>query len=178
MEITSRCYNQVLQRLEFKPIFIAVALEVRSGEQASSFKGRIRLATIPDGSAQSIAAFVQANVKAGATLLTDGHRSYRELDRYHLDPRYHGKQLPHAQRVFASIKKWFKTDTLDRDTIDRGLEFVRAEFTPQDPQLDWRAPFETLLRLALRAEPHSKALSSRKTRGRGFAPIRKKTAAR
>jgi len=113
-------------------------------------------------------------VKAGATLLTDGHRSYRELDGYHLDPRYHGNQLPHTQRVFASINKFFKTDTLDRDTIDRGLEYVRAELSPPNPEFDWRAPFETLLRLALRAEPDRKALSSTKTRCRGLASMHQK----
>ena len=50
--------------------------------------GRIRLAAIKDNSATSIEAFVKANVKAGATLLTDGHASYLALSGdYRHDPR-------------------------------------------------------------------------------------------
>jgi ISXO2-like transposase domain/Transposase zinc-ribbon domain len=156
MEITSR--EQLSGGAEFQRITIAVALEVTSSEKASSFKGRMRLATIPDGSAKSISEFVQANVKAGATLVTDGDKSYRELDGYRVDPRYYEKQLPHTQRVFASIREFFKTDYLDRDAVDRGLEYIRAKFEPQNPH-DGREPFETLIRLALRAEPDSKASS-------------------
>ena len=37
--------------------------------------GRIRLAMIADNSAASLEAFVRANVKPGAALLTDGHSS-------------------------------------------------------------------------------------------------------
>jgi hypothetical protein len=43
--------------------------------------GRIRLAMIADNTAGSIEAFVKANVKAGTTLLTDGHASYPGIDR-------------------------------------------------------------------------------------------------
>ncbi len=38
--------------------------------------GRLRFAAIADNSAASIQAFIKANVKPGATLLTDGHASY------------------------------------------------------------------------------------------------------
>ena|SRR5579863_6994036 len=38
--------------------------------------GRLRLAAITDNSAKSTEAFVRANVKPGATLITDGHASY------------------------------------------------------------------------------------------------------
>ena len=38
--------------------------------------GRVRLAVIADNTAASLEAFVRANVKPGATLLTDGHASY------------------------------------------------------------------------------------------------------
>src|ERR1039457_7445984 len=41
--------------------------------------GRIRLAMIANNTAASIDAFVRANVKPGATLLTDGHASYPGL---------------------------------------------------------------------------------------------------
>jgi hypothetical protein len=41
--------------------------------------GRVRLAMIVDNTAASIEAFARANVKRGATLLTDGHASYPGL---------------------------------------------------------------------------------------------------
>ena len=72
-------------------ILIAGAVEVidrgagkakprRKGEKyLDTRSGRLRLAVIADNSAKSIEAFVRANVKPGATLLTDGHASYPVL---------------------------------------------------------------------------------------------------
>ena len=73
--------------------------------------GRIRLAAIKDNSHASIKAFVKANVKAGATLLTDSHASYLALSGYRHDPRVVGKMaghvaLPWIHRVFALMKRW------------------------------------------------------------------------
>jgi hypothetical protein len=50
-------------------------------------------------------------VKAGATLLTDGHASYSALRGYRHDPRVVGKMaghvaLPWIHRVFALMKRW------------------------------------------------------------------------
>ena len=68
--------------------------------------GRVRLAVIADKTAASIEALVRANVKPGATLLTDGHASYPGLTDYRHDPRIVGKMaahivLPWIHRVFA-----------------------------------------------------------------------------
>src|ERR1700728_1883365 len=73
--------------------------------------GRIRLAMIADNTAGSIEAFVRANVKAGATLLTDGHASYPGLTDYRHDPRVVGKMaghvvLPWMHRAFSLLKRW------------------------------------------------------------------------
>src|SRR5271157_3618976 len=73
--------------------------------------GRVRLAVIADNTAASIEAFVRANVKPGATLLTDGHASYPGLTDYRHDPRIVGKMaahivLPWIHRVFALVKRW------------------------------------------------------------------------
>jgi transposase-like protein len=73
--------------------------------------GRVRLAVIADNTAASIEAFVRANVKPGATLLTDGHASYPGLTDYRHDPRIVGKMaahvvLPWVHRVFALVKRW------------------------------------------------------------------------
>jgi transposase-like protein len=152
IEFTSDHYNRLSRKVEFHRIVIALAVEVISDEGASSLGG-IRIANIRNGSAKSIAAFVQANVKPGATLLTDGHRSYRELSGYNLDPRYHGKQSPRSAHVIVLIKGWFKADILDPAAVDRALEYIRTNLAPQNPELNREEPFETLLRLALRSEP-------------------------
>ena len=53
----------------------------KGAKYLDTLSGRVRLAMIADNSAASIEAFVRANVKPGATLLTDGHASYLEADR-------------------------------------------------------------------------------------------------
>src|SRR5271169_475786 len=96
VEVIDRDTNQAKPRRKH-----AKYLDTRSG--------RIRLAAIKDNSAASIQAFVQANVKAGATLLTDGHASYSALRGYRHDPRVVGKMaghvaLPWIHRVFLRRK--------------------------------------------------------------------------
>ena len=66
---------------------------------------------IADNSAASIEAFVNANVKRGATLLTDGHKSYPGLPGYRHDPRIVGKMaahivLPCIHRAFSLMRRW------------------------------------------------------------------------
>ena len=73
--------------------------------------GRVRLAMIADNSAASLEGFVRANVKPGATLLTDGHSSYPGLTDYRHDPHVVGKMaghvmLPWIHRVFSLMKRW------------------------------------------------------------------------
>lgn len=43
--------------------------------------GRIRLARVPDKTAHTLHAFVLANVAAGSTVITDGHKGYLGLDK-------------------------------------------------------------------------------------------------
>jgi hypothetical protein len=73
--------------------------------------GATALAVIANNTAASIEAFVRANVKPGATLLTDGHASYPGLTDYRHDPRIVGKMaahiaLPWIHQVFALVKRW------------------------------------------------------------------------
>ena len=74
--------------------------------------GRLRLAVIADNSAASPEAFVRANVKPGATVITDGHASYPGLaGDYRHDPRVVGMMaanivLPWSHRAFALMKRW------------------------------------------------------------------------
>lgn len=121
--------------------------------------GRIRLAMVRDNSSASIEAFVRANVKPGATLLTDGHASYPGLTDYRHDPRVVGKMaahvvLPWIHRVFSLMKRWGlgTYHGLRRKHIDTYLN----EFVFRYNRRFYRhASFETIFGLATHHEPTS-----------------------
>src|SRR5271163_1070944 len=121
--------------------------------------GRVRLAVIADNTAASIEAFVRANVKPGATLLTDGHASYPGLTDYRHDPRIVGKMaahvvLPWIHRVFALMKRWGlgTYHGLRRKHIDSYLN----EFVFRYNRRFYRhASFETVLGLTAHHAPAS-----------------------
>src|SRR6267143_49717 len=118
--------------------------------------GRIRLAMIADNSAASIEAFVRANVKPGATLLTDGHASYPGLTDYRHDPRVVGKMAAHVVLpwIHRLMKRW-ELGTyhgLRRKHVDTYLN----EYVFRYNRRFYRhASFETMLGLAAHHEPAS-----------------------
>ena len=114
---------------------------------------------IADNSAVSIEAFVNANVKRGATLLTDGHKSYPGLTGYRHDPRVVGKMaahivLPWIHRAFSLMRRWSlgTYHGLRRKHVDTYLN----EFVFRYNRRYYRhVSFETLLELAADKEPAS-----------------------
>lgn len=77
--------------------------------------GRARVGIIPNASAESLAAFLDANVEPGSRIITDGWSSYPPAtrDRY----EHHGTSiaasglpahvvLPATHRVFSLVKRW------------------------------------------------------------------------
>ena len=121
--------------------------------------GRIRLAMIGDNSAASIKVFVSANIKQGATLLTDGHKSFPGLKGYRHDPRVVGKMaghivLPWVHRAFSLMKRWSlgTYHGLRRKHVDTYLN----EFVFRYNRRFYRhVSFETLLGLAADKKPAS-----------------------
>ena len=121
--------------------------------------GRIRLAMIGDNSAASIKVFVGANIKQGATLLTDGHKSFPGLKGYRHDPRVVGKMaghivLPWIHRAFSLMKRWSlgTYHGLRRKHVDTYLN----EFVFRYNRRFYRhVSFETLLGLAADKKPAS-----------------------
>src|SRR5271166_2746208 len=146
VEVIDRDINQAKPRRKH-----AKYLDTRSG--------RIRLAAIADNSAASIEAFVRANVKRGATLITDGHASYPGLIGYRHDPRILGKMaghvaLPWIHRAFSLMKRWSlgTYHGLRRKHVDSYLN----EFVFRYNRRFYRhVSFETLLGLAAHHEPAS-----------------------
>ena len=77
--------------------------------------GRLRLAVVPDLSADSLAGFVQMAVEPGSIVLTDAWQGYASLRKaYHHRPVTVGKptnaskHLPHIHRTFSNVKTWLK----------------------------------------------------------------------
>src|SRR5580658_617830 len=148
--------------------------------------GRLRLAMIGDNTAGSIEAFVRANVKAGTTLLTDGHASYPGLTDYRHDPRVVGNMaghvvLPWMHRAFSLLKRWGlgTYHCLRRKHVDTYLN----EFVFRYNRRFYRhVSFETLLGLATHHVPASywdivNQVNPRKgARTIRLAPRRRKTA--
>ena len=122
--------------------------------------GRLRLAVIADSSAKSIEAFVRANVRPGATLITDGHAAYPGLSGdYRHDPRVVGNMaanivLPWSHRAFSLLKRWAlgTYHGLRRKHVDAYLE----EFVFRYNRRFYRhVSFETVLGLAARRGPET-----------------------
>lgn len=144
IEVIDRDINQAKPRREH-----AKFLDTRSG--------RIRLAAFADNSALSIEAFVRANVKRGATLITDGHASYPGLTDYRHDPRVVGKMaghvvLPWMHRAFSLMKRWslgtyhgLRRKHVDSDLNEFGFRYNR--------RFHRHVSFETLLGLAAHYKP-------------------------
>ena len=132
----------------------------RGAKYIDTRSGRLRLAVIADNSAKSLEAFVRANVKPGATLLTDGHASYPGLSgEYRHDPRVVGPMaanivLPWSHRAFSLIKRWAlgTYHGLRGEHIDTYLD----EFVFRYNRRFYRhVSFETMLGLAAAHEPTS-----------------------
>jgi hypothetical protein len=128
-------------------VTVAVALEVcgeRTAQSSPSPDVRPKLArleVVPDSSPASIQGFIWENVESGATLLTDGGKSYVGLTDY----RYFPQELGEAQRktphILAAIKQSFDNKKeMSEDFIKDGL----VEFAAH---LNWRSLLDTMLRL-------------------------------
>lgn len=171
-EIPFRVGDTFLEPGNAGKILIAGAIEVidrdsntskprrKGAKYLGTRSGRLRLAMIADNTATSIEAFVRANVKPGATLISDGHASYPGLSGdYRHDPRIVGRMaahivLPWSHRAFALLKRWAlgTYHGLRRKHVDTYLD----EFVFRYNRRFYRhVSFETMLGLAARHEPQS-----------------------
>jgi transposase-like protein len=120
---------------------------------------RIRLQVIPDNTAATLEAFVQANVEPGSIILSDDHRSFAGLQRlgYQHDPRTIKLMaahvvLPWVHRVFALVKRWGLGvyHGLRRKHIQSYLDEYCFRF---NRRFNRRKAFETILALATNSPP-------------------------
>jgi hypothetical protein len=87
-------------------IIVVGAVEVEEGSP-----GRIRLAELPDYSADSLHPFIAGNLAPGATAKTDGWSAYPGAPGVAHDPHVIGKiaahvVLPWVHRIFSNLKVW------------------------------------------------------------------------
>jgi hypothetical protein len=131
----------------------------KGAKYLDTMSGRVRLQAIPSNAAQHVHAFIQANVKPGTTLLSDGHKSYLSLAGYRHDPRVVGRMAGHVvllwiHRVFSLLKRLGlgTYHGLRRKHIDTYLN----EFVFRYNRRFYRhVSFETLLGLAASRAPTS-----------------------
>jgi transposase-like protein len=101
-------------RARGKKVLTCIAVEILE----PNGYGRCRMAPVEDASAESLMAFVAANVEPGATVITDAWQSYRGLEKkgYIHDRRSQraasargddpGALLPGVHRIASLAKRW------------------------------------------------------------------------
>lgn len=122
--------------------------------------GRVRLAVIPDASASTLLPWVQANVKPGTTVSTDGWSGYAGLGALGYDHRRvlqsrQGKKTGHylpIHLIISNLKRWL-LGTHKGAVHRKHLPAYLNEFTFRFNRRFWRGPaFLRALGLAMSAE--------------------------
>jgi transposase-like protein len=137
------------------------ALVVAAVENRGDHTGRIRLRALPDGSSDSLHAFIRENVAPGSRLNTDDWRGYDGIERhgYRHRPEVQGtaeragKILPWVHRVMGNLKTWLRGTHhgVDPDHIQGYLD----EFTFRYNRRRFREhAFLSLLILSMRLKPY------------------------
>ena len=113
-------------------------LVVIAAQEDGAGIGRIRLARIPDGSAQHLHRFVQGAIVQGSCVHTDGWKPYQGLDQLgylHEVSKLQGQKksaatelLPRVHRVASLLKRWL-LGTHQGAIAPEHLDYYLDEFT-------------------------------------------------
>lgn len=126
--------------------------------------GRARLGVIPDASADSLAAFLDANVEPGSCVITDGWSAYPAATRNRYTHKgtsvaASGRQahevLPAVHRVFSLVKRWLM-GTLQGSVSPEHVQAYFDEWVFRFNRRHSRSRgllFYTLMRQAVAGEP-------------------------
>jgi transposase-like protein len=97
--------------------------------------GRIRMAKIPDGSSESLHAFIHETIEPGSTVITDAWLGYSGLEGYrhkviNISKRKKGgsELLPGVHRIASLLKRWLMGTHQGAVSHDH-LEYYLDEFT-------------------------------------------------
>ena len=125
-------------------VLVASAVEVRQRKPGTKldkrkggrYAGRVRLAIVPDRSAESLCGFVECAVVPGTSLVTDDWSGYASLAKRgykHLaiaergDPQVAEEYLPIIHLVFANLKTWL--NGIHHGVSHQHLQAYLNEFT-------------------------------------------------
>lgn len=151
---------------------VGVAAEVRGRAL-----GRIRLRRVADGSADSLIPFVRGAVAPGATVITDGFKSYGDLTSLGYRHRQRvvrgsGKEatalLPRVHRVASLLKRWLlgtHQGAVSREHLDYYLDEFTFRFNRRASRFRGKLFFR-LLEHAVAVEPTPYARMVQGVRGR------------
>jgi transposase-like protein len=146
-------------RAKGKKVLVAIAVECHG----RGF-GRVRLARIPDVTAGSLRAFIQANVEPGSVIISDAWQGYASIAKagythkkisVRASPQTASDLLPHVHRVASLLKRWL-LGTHQGAVHPEQLDFYLDEFTFRFNRRDSKARgmlFYRLLYQAVRTEP-------------------------
>ena len=133
------------------------ALVIIAAEEFGAGIGRIRLAQIPDGSADHLHRFVQEAAVPGSHVHTDGWKPYQGLDRLgyrHEVSKLKGQSknaatelLPRVHRVASLLKRWL-LGTHQGAIAPEHLGYYLAEFTFRFNRRNSRSRGKLFYRLA------------------------------
>ena len=112
------------------------ALIAVAAEEDGVGSGRIRMATIPDASAESLMAFVGEAIERGSVVHTDGWLGYEPLPKrgyqhqvtFLEGPESASRLLPRVHRVVSLLKRWL-VGTHQGAVSHEHLDYYLDEFT-------------------------------------------------
>ena len=109
-------------------MLVVGAVEIEDG---GAGPGRIRLAEVPDYSADSLHPFIAGNLAPGATAKTDGWSAYPGAPSVKHDPHVVGKMaahivLPWVHRIFSNLKPAWQLDRISPLRMAEMLEVDKA----------------------------------------------------
>ncbi|MBM3269890.1 MAG: IS1595 family transposase [Candidatus Sericytochromatia bacterium] len=157
---------------------VAIAVEMRERGL-----GRVRMRSIPDGSANSLAAFIEETIEPGSTIRTDGWKGYGGMDGYTHEPRpikgsglKAHEMMPGVHRVAALLKRWL-LGTYQGAVSSAHLDYYLDEFTFRFNRRASRHRgklFHRLLEQAVAVEPVTYEAMVKGIRGKPRAKRRKR----
>lgn len=129
-----------------------ISYDDKHGEHAEK-AGRIRLATTPDASGESVEQFIASNVEKGSTIRTDGWKGYSKsaLSKYEHE-QTPGLRALHIHRAFGNLKTWLNGTHhgVDPKYLQNYLDEFVFRFNRRKTPM---AAFQTLLGLATQKVP-------------------------
>jgi transposase-like protein len=124
--------------------------------------GRIRMATIPDASADSVHGFIRSSIERGSTIITDAWTGYSGLEGYrhtiiNISKRKEDASdlLPGVHRIASLLKRWLMgthQGAVSHDHLDYYLDEFTFRFNTRTSSFRGKL-FDRLLEQSIQVKP-------------------------